>query len=78
MISMTQIQDIRYLTKVQGLSYAQVKEITGCAYETIKKYEEMDDFTTRLVIRSKKSTKLEEFKEIIRKWITNDVGMPRK
>lgn len=67
MISMTQIQDIRYLTKVQGLPYVKVKEITGCAYETIKKYEEIDDFTTRLVIRSKKSTKLEDFKEIIRK-----------
>lgn len=75
---MTQIQDIRYLTKVQGLSYAQVKEITGCSYETIKKYEEMNDFTSRLTIRSKKTTKLDGFKEIIRKWISSDIGMPRK
>lgn len=35
MITMDQINDIRYLTKIQRLSYSKVK-ITGCSYETIK------------------------------------------
>lgn len=36
MITMDQINDIRYLTKIQRLSYSKVKKITGCSYETIK------------------------------------------
>lgn len=35
MITMEQINDIKYLTRTQGLSYTEVKKITGCAYETI-------------------------------------------
>lgn len=42
MITMDQINDIRYLTKIQRLSYSKVKKITGCSYETIKKYEELE------------------------------------
>lgn len=78
MITMDQINDIRYLTKIQRLSYSKVKKITGCSYETIKKYEEMVDLTPVFKTPINKKTKLDDFKVIIKKWILEDKGRAYK
>ena len=78
MITMDIINDIKYLKRVQGLSYASVKKITGCAYETIKKYEEMDNMTPKMKFTSKRNSKLDPFKDTIRKWLMEDKGRPYK
>lgn len=78
MITMAIINNIRYLTKIQRLSYSKIKKITGCAYETIKKYEELEDLTPVFKNPIKKKTKLEDFEQTIRKWILEDKGRPYK
>lgn len=78
MITMDQINDIRYLTKIQRLSYSKVKKITGCSYETIKKYEELEDLTPIFKAPLNKKTKLDDFKSLIKKWIIEDKGRPYK
>lgn len=78
MITMDQINDIRYLTKIQRLSYSKVKKITGCSYETIKKYEELEDLTPIFKTPLNKKTKLDDFKSLIKKWIIEDKGRPYK
>lgn len=79
MITMNQINDIRYLSKVQGLKYSDIKKITGCAYETIKKYEELEDFNNiKIKNNNIRKTKLDNFKDIIKKWILDDKGAPYK
>ncbi|MGL5950390.1 MAG: IS21 family transposase [Cetobacterium sp.] len=78
MITMDQVNNIKYLTRTQGLPYSEVKKITGCAYETIKKYEEMENLTPEFKTPAKRPTKLDDFKDIIRKWIMEDKGRPYK
>ena len=41
MLTMDQINNIRFLKRTQGKTYKEVEEITGASYKTIKKYEEM-------------------------------------
>lgn len=77
MITMDIINNIKYLKRVQGLSYASVKKITGCSYNTIKKYEEMENMTPKFNT-SKKPTKLDPFKDTVRKWLMEDKGRPHK
>lgn len=77
MITMDIINDIKYLKRVQGLSYASVKKITGCSYNTIKKYEEMENMTPKFNT-PKKISKIEPFKEIVKKWLMEDKGRPHK
>lgn len=78
MITMDQLNDIRYLTKIQRLSYSKVKKITGFSYETIKKYEEMEDLTPVFKRSPIRKTKLDNFKSIIKKWIIEDKGRTYK
>lgn len=75
---MTQINDIREMTHNQGLSYSKIKEITGFSYETIKKYDELENFSPELVFKTPKSPKIDPFKKEIRKWLESDKGRPRK
>ena len=66
-----------YNKRVQRLRYTSVKKITGCSYNTIKKYEEMENMTPKFNT-SKKPAKFVPFKDIVRKWLIKDKGRPHK
>ena len=48
MLTMDQINNIRFLKRTQGKTYKEVEEITGASYKTIKKYEEIDNLTPKI------------------------------
>jgi transcriptional regulator with XRE-family HTH domain len=64
MLTMDQINNIRFLKRTQGKTYKEVGEITGVSYKTIKKYEEL---TPKIRPSIKRPTKLDPFKKEIRK-----------
>lgn len=67
MLTMDQINNIRFLKRTQGKTYKEVEEITGASYKTIKKYEEIDNLTPKIKPTIKRTTKLDPFKKEIRK-----------
>ena len=78
MLTMDQINNIRFLKRTQGKTYKEVEEITGASYKTIKKYEEIDNLTPKIKPTIKRTTKLDPFKKEIRKWLISDKGRPYK
>lgn len=78
MLTMDQINSIRFLKRTQGKTYKEVGEITGVSYKTIKKYEELEDLTPKIRPSIKRTTKLDPFKKEIRKWLISDKGRPHK
>lgn len=74
MLTMDQINNIRFLKRTQGKTYKEVGEITGVSYKTIKKYEELEDLTPKIRPYIKRPTKLDPFKKEIRKWLVSDKG----
>ena len=74
MLTMDQINNIRFLKRTQGKTYKEVGEITGVSYKTIKKYEELKDLTPKIRPSIKRPTKLDPFKKEIRKWLVSDKG----
>lgn len=78
MLTMDQINNIRFLKRTQGKTYKEVGEITGVSYKTIKKYEELKDLTPKIRPSIKRPTKLDPFKKEIRKWLVSDKGRPHK
>lgn len=59
---MDQVNDIKYLYERKGLSLRGISRETGHAFETVKKYVEMDDFNIRLKVSQKRTGKLTPFK----------------
>lgn len=50
MLTMDQINNIRFLKRTQGKTYKEVEEITGASYKTIKKYEEIDNLSAAVKV----------------------------
>lgn len=78
MLSMAKINDIKYLKQVQGLSYRKVKTLTGHSYATIKKYEETENFNQTIKKIIRKTKKIDQYKEMVDKWILSDIGKIHK
>ena len=78
MLSMAKINDIKYLKQVQGFSYRKVMKITGHSYGTIRKYEEIENFNYTPIKRTKKTFKIDQYKEFVDKWLLSDIGKPHK
>ncbi len=78
MLSMAKINDIKYLKQVQGLSYRKVKTLTGHSYATIKKYEETENFNQTIKKIIRKTKKIDQYKEMVDKWILSDIGKTHK
>lgn len=78
MLSMAKINDIKYFKQVQGLSYRKVIALTGHSYGTIKKYEETESFNQPPKKIVKKTLKIDQYKEVVDKWILSDIGKTHK
>lgn len=75
---MAKINDIKYLKQVQGRSYKKVKTLTGYSYATIKKYEETENFNQTIKKIIRKTKKIDQYKEMLDKWILSDIGKTHK
>lgn len=62
MLTMDQVKAIKYLYERKELSLREISRETGHAFETVKKYVEMDDFNIKLQERQKRKGKLTPFK----------------
>ena len=78
MLRMEQVKDIKYLQERKGLSYRAIIKETGHAFETVKKYADLDDFTIEPKPRKRRKSKLEPYLEIIQTWLEQDLQAPRK
>ena len=78
MLTMDQIKDIKYLYERKGLSLRNISKESGHAFETVKKYAQMNDFNIKLNVKKERNSKLTPFKPLINEWLDNDVIMPRK
>ncbi|MDD4431485.1 MAG: IS21 family transposase [Bacteroidales bacterium] len=78
MLTMDQIQNIRFLRKFKGLSLRSVAKETGHHFETVQKYLEKDDFNLQLREKQQRKGKLDPFKELIDQWLKDDLSAKHK
>ena len=72
MLTMDEINHIKYLRDRKGQSLREIARETGHAFETVKKYAEKQDFNIARRKQRRKS-KLDPYKAIIDEWLTNDL-----
>lgn len=74
MISMDQIHRIRDLYYGQDKSLTEIAKIENLDWRTVRKYVDMEDFnqTPQSPDGEEHSSKLDQFKPIIDKWLTDD------
>jgi len=78
MLTMDQVKDIKFLSERKGKSLRGIVNETGHAFETVKKYAEMEDFNIKPAPRKERKGKLDPYKDTIRKWLEDDLKAPRK
>ena len=80
MTSMDQIHRIRDLYYGQGKSLSEIASIEKLDWRTVRKYVDMDDFNEAppKPDEGEHSSKLDQFKPLIDKWLTEDRKAPRK
>lgn len=72
MMTMTQIQDIRYLSVYKDLSKRAIARETGYDFRTVKKYVDKEDFNETRVKRRGRPSVLDPVKHIIDQWLEED------
>lgn len=77
---MDRIQHIRELYYRQGKNISVIARETGCDWKTVRKYIDMDDFNAPIPIMEQRDfcPKLDPYKPLIDKWLTDDKKAPRK
>ena len=80
MTSMDQIHRIRDLYYGQDKSLKEIAGIEKLDWRTVRKYVDMEDFneTPQSPDEEQPSSKLDQFKPLIDKWLTEDKKAPRK
>ena len=82
MFTMAQVHQVRELYFNQGKNLTQIADEMNCDWRTVRKYVDKDDFSARPPVPESKmrktESKLEPFKSIIDKWLTDDRTAPRK
>ena len=80
MTSMDQIHRIRDLYYVQDKSLTEIASMEKLDWRTVRKYVDMEDFNEAPPSPDEEahSSKLDPFKPIIDKWLTEDKKAPRK
>ena len=70
---MEQVYFIKELVERKGFSLRKTAKFTGHDFKTVKKYVEKDNWNEVPKKRKKRETKLDKFKSIIDKWLTEDL-----
>ena len=78
MLSMKKIEEIHKLYNVENKSLREIVDITGYAFETVQKYAYKKDFNIEIPIIQTREGKLDPFKELIDKWLEDDLKIPKK
>ena len=81
MFTMDQIHRIRELYYGQEKTLKEIADIMNCDWRTVRKYVDKEDFNTSppaSASASKHESKLDPFKPMIDKWLTDDKKAPRK
>lgn len=80
MTSMDQIHRIRELFYGQGKALSEIAKIEKLDWRTVRKYVDMEDFNLAPPAPEENlhSSKLDQFKPIIDKWLSEDKKAPRK
>ncbi|MCE5201300.1 MAG: hypothetical protein LLF78_02135 [Synergistaceae bacterium] len=59
--------------KKEGYSLRAIMKRTGCHYETVSKYLDMEDFDLPIYKTDKKPSRLGQLKPVIDQWLEDDV-----
>jgi transposase len=78
MLKMDQVNFIRNLEQLKGESLREIARITGHDFKTVQKYVDRDNWNDEEKIRAQQESKLDKFKPIIEKWLTDDLKVKRK
>lgn len=81
MLTMEEIQDVRFRYFVKGEKISQIAADLDLDWKTVQKYVDMNDFNepaVKPVSERRFLPKLEPFKESINKWLEEDKNAPRK
>ena len=79
MTTMDQIHHIRELFYSQGKNISEIAKETGLNWKTVQKYVDKQDFNLPKPEAPKVSvSKLDQYKEVIDYWLTEDRKAPRK
>lgn len=78
---MDQIHHIRQMFYEQGKNISEISAETGLNWKTVKKYVDMEDFSSPPPVPEKEVThdsKLDQFRPLIDSWLEEDKKAPRK
>ncbi len=81
MLAMDQIHHIRQMFYEQGKNISEISAETGLNWKTVKKYVDMEDFSSPPPVPEKEVThdsKLDQFRPLIDSWLEEDKKAPRK
>lgn len=78
MLSVIQIDYIRYLRDNEGTSISEIASRVKCDWKTAKKYADEDVNLQQRSRRSRKKTVMEGFVEYLEDWLEEDQQMPKK
>ncbi|MCL6559252.1 MAG: hypothetical protein K6U74_10735, partial [Firmicutes bacterium] len=73
MLTMAQIQNIRFLKNHKDMSLRSIAKETHHHVETVKKYVKIEDFNLQLREKQDRKGKLDPFKQLIDQWLTDDL-----
>lgn len=73
MLTMAQIQNIRFLKNHKDMSLRSIAKETNHHFETVKKYVEKEDFNLQLREKQHRKGKLDPYKQLIDQWLTDDL-----
>ena len=75
---MNKIEMINKMYNQENKSLREIVDITGHAFETVQKYAYMNDFNIQNPITQTREGKLDPFKDLIDKWLEEDMNKPKK
>ena len=75
---MEQVYDIREMYFNEAMSFREISRITGRDRDTIKRYVELKDFSIKVPIRQRRSSKTDAYREQVKQWLIDDESAPRK
>lgn len=78
MLTMTNVNNIRFLNKEKGLNVSEIHRKTSFDYKTIKKYLDQEDFNVHPVMKTQRKSILSPHHKQIDQWLEDDKKARRK
>ena len=78
MLKVPQQEYIKYLREFEDLSISEIKENLGVNWRTAKKYADKDNWNKPLLRATRVSPVMEDFKDIVDTWISEDQLIHKK